>query len=352
MKKILSVLLAMMMLTSVFAFSVSADASTIVVTQATMDASGVITVVGKYTSGTPGAVTILATAQNEEKDSAALNSTTDATITYVDNKTAAADGSFTFKFKPRAVAGTYTTIYVCTGGAQANLFTGNFAENEVKVNYDGTTKSYTSVDGVVAISLRPATKNETNIATLDGYFKQWDIMGLKANTEGKDKPYEINNLKAGIITATPEFYADPTHTDLSMAKAQKATLKDGKLAIRFLALVGENYGSYTNAGFVVSTLGTNPTIEAGYKANVFNNLYEKVAAAGQTFDIADEAIKTLFNVEFNPAGILYANLIIEDTDAAKNTTYYATPYLEGPSGRVYGATKAISYAQLATNDAQ
>ncbi len=356
MKKILRVLLAMIMLFSMMCtLFVNADTTTIVVTQATMGTDGNVTVRGKVTSGTPGAVTILVTVQNAANGKEALSTMADgSTVAYADQTSPNQSGEFEFKFKPKAdLSGSHTTIYVCaTGVTIENLFAENLTGNEVKVNYGTTTKPYESVDGVVTISLRPAEKDSVAIATETGYFKQWDIMGIKSTTEGTQKEVTLNNnIKAGILTAKPEFFDDPAHTSVSAAKAQSVILANGKKAIRFLALVGEDYENYANAGFVLSTLGTNPTVEAGYKAHKFNNLYKKIIAEGAELDVTDEAIKNTFETTFTPAGILYANLVIEEGN--ENTVYYATPYLEDARhNRIYGATKKISLNELTQLDAQ
>ncbi len=107
-------------------------ANTVTVTSATVDATGKITVTGTISDGTAGVakeVTILASKQATEITSAeALLTMTDATIAYIDQVTANADGSFEFKFIPKkGLGGKYVTIFV--GGTDVETFNADNIKN-------------------------------------------------------------------------------------------------------------------------------------------------------------------------------------------------------------------------------
>lgn len=142
---------------------------------------------------------------------------------------------------------------------------------------------------------------------------------------------------------------------VSNTKAQAVTLGNGSKAIRFLALVDENYADYDSAGFIISTECPTPTIEAGYQYSVQGTLYKKVWAMhpetkeGAYLDVA--YIKNeIFGFE-GGVGILYTNLTIKE--GKEDIIYYATPYVQFEDGSYqYGKTKAISYNQLKALDAE
>ncbi len=353
MNKIIRVLLAMVMLFSVVAgFSVAAAGNTITVTEATITSAGVVTVAG--TTNSTGKVTLLLSKQAANADSESLLSMANGQVAYIDQATPDANGNFKFVFKPlQSVTGDVTTVFVCAEGvAKENLLVNNIAANTFTVNYEGNNVAYTSQAGAVKVDLRSAEVESVKVATEDGYFKSWEIKGVKYDVEGNLKGIELPYV-SGMITAKPEYYTVENKV-ISSAQAQRAVINDEgvqKNVIRFLALVDASYADYAEAGFVFSTLGQNPTIEAGYKPYGFNEIFNKIKYAENVFDVTEATFTSKFTKDASmvPTGIVYANIVIPAGN--EGITYYATPYVQKTDGtRVYGKSKAISYNELVNLD--
>ncbi len=198
------------------------------------------------------------------------------------------------------------------------------------------------------ISLRPvesAVDSSVSIVSNSGYFKGWQI-GDKVYTSEKGEKYTFSEGDKQI-SLSALWYATPDNNVISGAKAQKVTLSNGTNAIRFLALLDTSYASYAKAGFVITTLAENPTVEAGYTPFNYHSIFSRIKSGDNIYSITDSNFVSSFTTGnlMNPKGILYANLVIP----AKNekVIYYATPYVEAKNGtRIYGKTKAISYKTL------
>ncbi len=221
-------------------------------------------------------------------------------------------------------------------------------------NNDTIATAALNLTGAGEISLRPVTSTvdpSVNVVSNTGYFKGWQI-GTKTYTseEGKKAPIGAEDK---TLTLNALWYAESelVNDAISSAAAQAVTLSGGDTAIRFLALVGEDYEDYAEAGFVITTLAENPTVEAGYIPNGFDTLYRSVKVGTESWSVDNQSILAKFEYANTmvPTGITYANVVV--TNGA--TTYYATPYVKTQNGEIiYGKTKAASYAGLAALDAQ
>ncbi len=202
------------------------------------------------------------------------------------------------------------------------------------------------------ITLRPvksAVDSSVSIVSQSGYFKGWQI-GDNVYTSEKGEKYAFSEEEKQI-SLSALWYAAPDHNVISSAQSQRVTLSSGANAIRFLALVDSSYTAYAKAGFVITTLAENPTVEAGYKPFIFNNIFSRIKSGNKIYGIADKNFISNFEVGslMNPKGILYANLVIPSQN--EEIVYYATPYVEASNGtRIYGKTKAISYKELVDLD--
>ncbi len=202
--------------------------------------------------------------------------------------------------------------------------------------------------GAGKISLRPvksAVDSNVSIVSQSGYFKGWQLGGKLYTSEGGAKaPIGDNDA---TVSLSAVWYDAPNHNIISSAQAQRATLSSGDKAIRFLALVDSSYNTYAKAGFVVTTLATNPTVEAGYKPFTFHNIFHRIRSGENVYGVTDKNFTSSFLIgaSMNPRGILYANLVIPE--GSERTVYYATPYVETLDGtRIYGKTKAVTYKEL------
>lgn len=219
-------------------------------------------------------------------------------------------------------------------------------------NGDYTVKKFTFDPGTTLTA-------ETVIPpTLGGYFKGWDgsseVLVLEYNAENKFTVTDETDASAVFeknYLAT--WYAASTmgKANISNGKAQAVTLKSGKKAIRFLALIDSGYADYSRAGFVITTECPTPTIEAGYQYSSQSKIYEKIYA------MTPDGNKGYLNIDYlsentfsfaTGAGLLYTNLIVDEKE---NVIYHATPYIVTKDGEyVYGQTSSHSYNDLREKD--
>lgn len=259
----------------------------------------------------------------------------------------------------------FNTNTIFTFSSPTKLYAGWKANDAATVNFiekDATVKTYTfDPQNGATYSDKFWTPTLTG-----GYFAGWCYDDTVYSFDYKDEAKKRNVYAFSLTDATSEnekFKADFVakwydsdamgKANISNAKAQAVTLKDGRQAIRFLALIDADYADYQQAGFVISTECPTPTIEAGYQYSSQNTIYKKIYAmkADATTGWLDIAYLSENTFSFsNGAGLLYTNLVIKDGNEDK--IYYATPYIINASGEyVYGETRAISYNQLKEYDA-
>lgn len=126
-------------------------------------------------------------------------------------------------------------------------------------------------------------------------------------------------------TGNVKFVNEGSSTNITMNKAQKSAVKDGKMALRFLGGV-ENL-QYTSLGFIVKkSVAENDTYYFIFDRKVYKEVNNGT----------DALTKADFNEYYISAAIL------NDVSATENATYEVTPYaidLEGNA--VVGATKFV-----------
>ncbi len=211
-----------------------------------------------------------------------------------------------------------------------------------------------NLTGAGEVSLRPvkSTVDPTiNVVSNEGYFKGWELSG-KTYTSKEGKKLAIPDT-GNTFTLNALWYAESelVNEAISSAAAQAVTLNNGSKAIRFLALVGADYENYAEAGFVITTLAQNPTVEAGYIPNGFDKIFRAVKVGSESWSVGSQNILSKFEkaATMVPKGITYANVVV----ANEGITYYATPYVKTQEGVViYGKTKAASYTGLVALDEQ
>ena len=215
-------------------------------------------------------------------------------------------------------------------------------------------------------SVAPGTTVDLEIPKPDplaGYFKGWlssDGRSFLARDYFGTNTITVNYDTATDTSYTPVWY-DTSKMGIdyvSNAKAQAVCISDGnggtQNAIRFLAMIDEDYASYQKAGFILSTASPTPTVEAGNIYSTQYNLYKRIltrsTVTGETtyLDINSDELKDIFGFE-KAAGLIYTNVIINEGNEDK--TYYATPYIVNADGEyVYGKTRAVSLNELKAND--
>lgn len=197
-----------------------------------------------------------------------------------------------------------------------------------------------------------------------GYFKGWKNENNKNDTLLRDY-YGNNIVEVSYDDHESAAYSSEWYDESEMgvsyvsnAKAQAVCISDGaggtKNAIRFMAMIDNNYASYKKAGFIISSKYPNPTIEAGYQYSSQYNIYKSIMVKSTQngnvsfMDVGGSELKDMFGFE-NAAGVIYTNVIIKDGNEDK--IYYATPYIVNADGEyVYGKSREISFNRLKSLD--
>ena len=221
----------------------------------------------------------------------------------------------------------------------------------VTIGNAGKTNQYVNVTGKYFTGFKNAAADYTgDLITVEYKDKSSakDLDNYLTTTQTADKTANTLRLKLDAQSATPA-----NGVNISKALAQKVE-KDGNKRIRFIALVDGGYGSYKEAGFVLSGIGMTPTRQAGYQYKSTNVIYKKLRALdlnnpkGGAVLMDIDKLNEIFAFA-NGAGFEYTELKIPT--GKENTTYYATPYVVlDDDTTVYGETKATSFNVLANND--
>ena len=195
---------------------------------------------------------------------------------------------------------------------------------------------------------------KTKVVSDSGYFKAWTAGSYNFSPEnnGEKATYDSNIDTLGFAEYTAVDGSKETDV-LTKAGAQRIVyLKKGveQEAIRFIALV-DNAENIVAAGFVVSDIHLNPTIEAGFAKSFTDTAYKEIRVRNTTSSegFSDvEALKAGMDTQVNNSmdAIIFSVLDV-NTDAQKARRIYATPYVQYQGGtRIYGETKAVVYNDL------
>lgn len=312
----------------------------------------------------------------------------DYTVSAKDN-----DGKFTLTIKNRfanETAGTKTLtitadgltkdfdVEVCPAVKCKTLMRNDSSRaDEMRYVYVPATPKASSTDSEREFTLKPVESDlsqktpKSKVVSQCGYFKAWtwsdyDISESVGNIENGIVKADYNSERANDVLSMYQYSFNTTSSDvqsgtvendiISKAGAQAIKYNDStgaeKEAIRFIALIDFDE-SYTSAGFVVSDLHYNPTIEGGFakstKEEAYKNIYARTTS-GETVLKSVDDLKSKINDKLNDGlDAIITSVLNVSSDAQKNRTIYATPYVVKSDGtRVYGVTIGVKYNDLIT----
>lgn len=218
-----------------------------------------------------------------------------------------------------------------------------------------------------SVTLKPvesalSTKTpKAKVVSQGGYFKGYQPKGDTINVYSVESNTTIGGVADEFNAVFGEAQNGTVNTDIiTKAGAQAIKYKDSssaeKEAIRFIALIDFDE-SYTNAGFVVSDLHYNPTIEGGFAKSAKNEAYDAIYARTTSGDTASMSVADLKSEIKGSSGAdlnagldaIITSVLNVSSDAQKDRTIYATPYVVKSDGtRVYGETIGVKYNDLIT----
>lgn len=194
---------------------------------------------------------------------------------------------------------------------------------------------------------------KTKVVSDSGYFKAWTAGSDNFSPEKNGEKATYDSTKSNLVFDKYIAVDGSAETDkLTKAGAQKIVyLKDDvkQEAIRFIALV-DNADEIEKAGFVVSDIHLNPTIEAGFAKSVTDRAYKEIRVRNTTSseDFSDvNALKSSIGTVNDSMDVIIFSVLDVNNAAQKARTIYATPYVQYKDGtRTYGVTKAVVYNNL------